>query len=143
MTKILENVKQIKWHVSLLASQLLNPNSQKTKKILKKINYLILNPFPQIRPKKIIIKIKENKICFHRSSSLSYNATENYIYIRFSFEYSDLLKPMDPKIKRFFDSVGSFFSGGDQIPWCDPDIILVCILSSPFSDSRIPISLIL
>ncbi|OAY40255.1 mitochondrial fission 1 protein A [Manihot esculenta] len=33
---------------------------------------------------------------------------------------------MDPKIKRFFDSVGSFFSGGDQIPWCDPDIILGC-----------------
>ncbi|KAF2308191.1 hypothetical protein GH714_036576 [Hevea brasiliensis] len=33
---------------------------------------------------------------------------------------------MDAKIRGFFDSVGSFFSGGDQIPWCDHDIILGC-----------------
>ncbi|KAK7843099.1 mitochondrial fission 1 protein a [Quercus suber] len=33
---------------------------------------------------------------------------------------------MDAKISKFFDSVGSFFSGGDQIPWCDRDIIVGC-----------------
>ncbi|KAG6690933.1 hypothetical protein I3842_10G038000 [Carya illinoinensis] len=33
---------------------------------------------------------------------------------------------MDAKISQFFDSIGSFFSGGDQIPWCDRDIILGC-----------------
>ncbi|KAJ8648773.1 hypothetical protein MRB53_001796 [Persea americana] len=31
---------------------------------------------------------------------------------------------MDKKIGRFFDSVGSFFSGADVIPWCDQDIIV-------------------
>ncbi|XP_050228235.1 mitochondrial fission 1 protein A [Mercurialis annua] len=30
---------------------------------------------------------------------------------------------MEAKINKFFDSVGSFFTGGDQIPWCDDDII--------------------
>ncbi|KAF8396231.1 hypothetical protein HHK36_017845 [Tetracentron sinense] len=30
---------------------------------------------------------------------------------------------MEAKIGKFFDSVGSFFRGGDQIPWCDRDII--------------------
>ncbi|KAK8942474.1 hypothetical protein KSP39_PZI008992 [Platanthera zijinensis] len=33
---------------------------------------------------------------------------------------------MDVKIGRFFDSVGSFFGGGDNIPWCDRDIIAGC-----------------
>ncbi|KAK4580933.1 hypothetical protein RGQ29_024552 [Quercus rubra] len=33
---------------------------------------------------------------------------------------------MDVKIGKFFDSVGSFFGGGDQIPWCDRDIIGGC-----------------
>ncbi|OMO98768.1 Tetratricopeptide-like helical, partial [Corchorus capsularis] len=33
---------------------------------------------------------------------------------------------MDAKIGKFFESVGSFFSGGDQIPWCDRDIIAGC-----------------
>ncbi|KAJ6818589.1 mitochondrial fission 1 protein A-like [Iris pallida] len=33
---------------------------------------------------------------------------------------------MDAKMKEFFDSVGSFFSGGDNIPWCDRDIIAGC-----------------
>ncbi|KAJ9181019.1 hypothetical protein P3X46_009195 [Hevea brasiliensis] len=33
---------------------------------------------------------------------------------------------MDAKISSFFDSVGSFFSGGDQIPLSDHDIILGC-----------------
>ncbi|CAL9092172.1 fission 1 [Musa troglodytarum] len=33
---------------------------------------------------------------------------------------------MDAKIREFFDSVGSFFSGGDNIPWCDRDIIAGC-----------------
>ncbi|XP_002529168.2 mitochondrial fission 1 protein A [Ricinus communis] len=33
---------------------------------------------------------------------------------------------MEAKISKFFDSVGSFFTGGDQIPWCDHDIILGC-----------------
>lgn len=33
---------------------------------------------------------------------------------------------MDVKISKFFDSIGSFFTGGDQIPWCDRDIIAGC-----------------
>ncbi|KAH0454696.1 hypothetical protein IEQ34_016620 [Dendrobium chrysotoxum] len=33
---------------------------------------------------------------------------------------------MDAKIMSFFDSVSSFFSGGDNIPWCDRDIIAGC-----------------
>ena len=32
---------------------------------------------------------------------------------------------MDAKIGRFFDAVGSFFSGGENIPWCDRDVIAV------------------
>ncbi|KAG6491335.1 mitochondrial fission 1 protein A-like [Zingiber officinale] len=30
---------------------------------------------------------------------------------------------MDAKIREFFDSVGSFFTGGDNVPWCDRDVI--------------------
>lgn len=33
---------------------------------------------------------------------------------------------MEAKIGQFFDSVSSFFGGGDQIPWCDRDIIAGC-----------------
>ncbi|XP_026424351.1 mitochondrial fission 1 protein A-like [Papaver somniferum] len=33
---------------------------------------------------------------------------------------------MEAKISNFFESIGSFFTGGDQIPWCDRDIILGC-----------------
>ncbi|XP_059462206.1 mitochondrial fission 1 protein A-like [Corylus avellana] len=33
---------------------------------------------------------------------------------------------MEAKIGKFFESVGSFFGGGDQIPWCDRDIIVGC-----------------
>ncbi|ESQ52855.1 hypothetical protein EUTSA_v10017329mg [Eutrema salsugineum] len=33
---------------------------------------------------------------------------------------------MDSKIGNFFDSVGSFFTGGDKIPWCDRDVITEC-----------------
>ncbi|XP_043705996.1 mitochondrial fission 1 protein A-like [Telopea speciosissima] len=33
---------------------------------------------------------------------------------------------MEAKVGKFFDSVGAFFSGGDQIPWCDRDIIAGC-----------------
>ncbi|XP_047332860.1 mitochondrial fission 1 protein A-like [Impatiens glandulifera] len=33
---------------------------------------------------------------------------------------------MDAKITSFFDSVGNFFTGGDQIPWCDSDIVAGC-----------------
>ncbi|RLN22425.1 hypothetical protein C2845_PM07G34940 [Panicum miliaceum] len=33
---------------------------------------------------------------------------------------------MDAKIGRFFDAVGSFFSGGENIPWCDRDVIAGC-----------------
>ncbi|MCL7039756.1 hypothetical protein MKW94_009908 [Papaver nudicaule] len=33
---------------------------------------------------------------------------------------------MEAKFSKFFESVGSFFSGGDQIPWCDRDIIQGC-----------------
>ncbi|KAL6613802.1 hypothetical protein ACP70R_036072 [Stipagrostis hirtigluma subsp. patula] len=33
---------------------------------------------------------------------------------------------MDAKIGSFFDAVGAFFSGGDNVPWCDPDVIAGC-----------------
>ncbi|WOG82992.1 hypothetical protein DCAR_0102165 [Daucus carota subsp. sativus] len=33
---------------------------------------------------------------------------------------------MEAKIGEFFDKVSSFFSGGDQIPWCDSDIVVGC-----------------
>ncbi|XP_068660369.1 mitochondrial fission 1 protein A-like isoform X2 [Aristolochia californica] len=33
---------------------------------------------------------------------------------------------MDAKIGSFFESMGAFFSGGDNIPWCDRDIIAGC-----------------
>ncbi|KAG6538254.1 hypothetical protein ZIOFF_003367 [Zingiber officinale] len=33
---------------------------------------------------------------------------------------------MDVKIREFLDSVGSFFTGGDHIPWSDRDIIAGC-----------------
>ncbi|CAO1940956.1 unnamed protein product [Urochloa humidicola] len=33
---------------------------------------------------------------------------------------------MDAKIGRFFDAVGCFFSGAENIPWCDPDVIAGC-----------------
>ncbi|XP_066379783.1 mitochondrial fission 1 protein A-like isoform X1 [Miscanthus floridulus] len=30
---------------------------------------------------------------------------------------------MEAKMERFFESVGNFFTGGDNIPWCDRDLI--------------------
>ncbi|KAK6925550.1 Fis1, C-terminal tetratricopeptide repeat [Dillenia turbinata] len=33
---------------------------------------------------------------------------------------------MEAKIRMFFESVSTFFSGGDQIPWCDRDIVAGC-----------------
>ncbi|CAK9185907.1 unnamed protein product [Ilex paraguariensis] len=33
---------------------------------------------------------------------------------------------MEAKIGQFFEAVTSFFSGGDQIPWCNHDIIAGC-----------------
>ncbi|XWS59038.1 hypothetical protein CRYUN_Cryun08bG0086400 [Craigia yunnanensis] len=33
---------------------------------------------------------------------------------------------MEAKLGKFFESVGSFFGGGDQIPWCDRDVIAGC-----------------
>ncbi|KAG5252737.1 mitochondrial fission protein [Salix suchowensis] len=33
---------------------------------------------------------------------------------------------MDVKIREVFESVGSFFTGDDHIPWCDRDIINGC-----------------
>ncbi|XP_057954921.1 mitochondrial fission 1 protein A-like isoform X2 [Malania oleifera] len=33
---------------------------------------------------------------------------------------------MEVKIGKFFDSVTGFFTGGDQIPWCDRDIVAGC-----------------
>ncbi|MCD9559101.1 Mitochondrial fission 1 protein A [Datura stramonium] len=33
---------------------------------------------------------------------------------------------MDVKIGKFFESIGDFFTGGDQIPWCDSDIVAGC-----------------
>ena len=39
---------------------------------------------------------------------------------------------MEAKMGKFFESVGAFFGGGDQIPWCDRDVIAVSI--SKFSE---------
>ncbi|KAL7113509.1 hypothetical protein ACP275_04G065500 [Erythranthe tilingii] len=36
------------------------------------------------------------------------------------------MKKMEAKIGELFDSVGNFFTGGDQIPWCDSDIVTGC-----------------
>ncbi|XP_041999175.1 mitochondrial fission 1 protein A-like [Salvia splendens] len=33
---------------------------------------------------------------------------------------------MDKTVVKFFDSVGSFFTGSDVIPWCDSDIVAAC-----------------
>ncbi|XP_050364249.1 mitochondrial fission 1 protein A-like [Argentina anserina] len=33
---------------------------------------------------------------------------------------------MEAKMTQFFESVGNFFTGGDQIPWCERDIIAGC-----------------
>ncbi|XP_031113309.1 mitochondrial fission 1 protein A-like [Ipomoea triloba] len=33
---------------------------------------------------------------------------------------------MEATIGNFFESVGHFFSGGDQIPWCDSDVVAGC-----------------
>lgn len=33
---------------------------------------------------------------------------------------------MEANVKNFFGSVSNFFTGGDQIPWCDSDIINGC-----------------
>ncbi|KAL5565866.1 hypothetical protein UlMin_029030 [Ulmus minor] len=33
---------------------------------------------------------------------------------------------MEAKLGKLFESVGSFFSGGENIPWCDRDIIAGC-----------------
>ncbi|GMH00006.1 hypothetical protein Nepgr_001845 [Nepenthes gracilis] len=33
---------------------------------------------------------------------------------------------MEAKTGKFFESIGNFFTGGDQIPWCDRDIIVGC-----------------
>ncbi|MBA0633292.1 hypothetical protein Godav_001914, partial [Gossypium davidsonii] len=32
---------------------------------------------------------------------------------------------MEAKVGKFFDSVTNFFSGSDQLPWCDADIIAI------------------
>ncbi|KAK4792400.1 hypothetical protein SAY86_022835 [Trapa natans] len=33
---------------------------------------------------------------------------------------------MEAKIGQFIDSIGNFFKGADQFPWCDRDVILDC-----------------
>ena len=38
---------------------------------------------------------------------------------------------MEANIGKFFESVGNFFTGGDQIPWCERDIIAVT--TSPYN----------
>jgi hypothetical protein len=42
---------------------------------------------------------------------------------------------MEAKMGRFFESVGNFFTGGDNIPWCDRDIIAVRTRELPFLPS--------
>ncbi|XP_072072858.1 mitochondrial fission 1 protein A isoform X4 [Arachis hypogaea] len=34
---------------------------------------------------------------------------------------------LEAKLETIVDSVGNFFSGKDQLPWCDPDIVAVKI----------------
>ncbi|KAJ3683818.1 hypothetical protein LUZ60_014045 [Juncus effusus] len=33
---------------------------------------------------------------------------------------------MEGKLGKFFDSVGSVFTGSDHLPWCEPDVIAGC-----------------
>lgn len=47
---------------------------------------------------------------------------------------------MEAKMGKFFDSVGSFFKGDDQIPWCDRDIIHVSILLKDFGPRLLALS---
>ncbi|XLR68843.1 hypothetical protein S83_019515 [Arachis hypogaea] len=37
------------------------------------------------------------------------------------------MEKLEAKLKMIVDSVGNFFSGKDQLPWCDPDIVAVKI----------------
>ncbi|KAB1200003.1 Mitochondrial fission 1 protein A [Morella rubra] len=37
---------------------------------------------------------------------------------------------MEAKIGKFFSSVSNFFSGGEQIPWCDNDVVALLAVSS-------------
>ncbi|GAB4855996.1 Mitochondrial fission 1 protein A [Ancistrocladus abbreviatus] len=37
-----------------------------------------------------------------------------------------LVSRTEAKMAKFFESVGNFFTGDDQIPWCDRDIIAGC-----------------
>lgn len=39
-------------------------------------------------------------------------------------------RSMEAKMERFFESVGNFFTGGDNIPWCDRDLIAVSALGT-------------
>jgi fission 1 protein len=39
---------------------------------------------------------------------------------------------MEAKMGRFFESVGNFFTDGDNIPWCDRDLIAVRTPEIPF-----------
>ncbi|MBA0603568.1 hypothetical protein Gorai_003708, partial [Gossypium raimondii] len=43
---------------------------------------------------------------------------------------------MEAKVGKFFDSVTNFFSGSDQLPWCDADIIAIRISNPFFADSN-------
>jgi len=36
---------------------------------------------------------------------------------------------IEAKLGMIMDSVGQFFSGKDHLPYCDSDIVAVCILS--------------
>jgi hypothetical protein len=46
---------------------------------------------------------------------------------------------MEAKMGRFFESVGNFFTGGDNIPWCDRDLIAVRTPEIPFLAASIRI----
>lgn len=39
---------------------------------------------------------------------------------------------MDAKFGSLFESIGNFFTGGEQIPWCDRDVIAVTRIHFPF-----------
>ncbi|GAB4835266.1 Mitochondrial fission 1 protein A [Ancistrocladus abbreviatus] len=57
---------------------------------------------------------------FHKHSFFHPNVSILFSFLLFRVSL------MEAKMAKFFESVGNFFTGGDQIPWCDRDIIAGC-----------------
>uniref|UniRef100_A0A2P2K6X4 Uncharacterized protein n=1 Tax=Rhizophora mucronata TaxID=61149 RepID=A0A2P2K6X4_RHIMU len=47
---------------------------------------------------------------------------------------------MEAKIGKFLESVTNFFTGADQIPWCDRDIVAVSSYLGPHFRGFVKIS---